>query len=209
MKKFFTVVPLQGKGNLEQYHYQPVENERLAMEEKTAFPIVPVMNGYLQPGEESQVIAVVIENEDTNRNYQQFMEEVDALCARKGLVHPEIKKVVVPMDDSVNAHIDLFQKLIEYTEENDELFACITYGTKPLSMAVRMAVQYAYRVMRNTTIDCIVYGQIDRSAGSDRTLWTGKVYDETGLVRLDEIVRLMADQKVANPKGILRDILAL
>ena len=63
--------------------------------------------------------------------------------------------------------------------------------------------------MRNRTIDCIVDGQIDRSAGSDRSLWTGKVYDETGLVRLDEIVRLMADQKVANPKGILRDILAL
>ena len=136
MKKFFTVIPLQGKGNLDQYHYQPVENERLAMEEKTAFPIVPVMNGYLQPGEESQVIAVVIENADTNRNYQQFMEEVDALCARKGLVHPEIKKVVVPMDDSVNAHIDLFQKLIEYTEENDEQPESENSNKKPAKIEV-------------------------------------------------------------------------
>ena len=209
MKKFFTIVPLQGKGNLDQYHYQPVENERLAMEEKTAFPIMTVINGYLEPGETSQVIVVLTDIENVRRNYPRFLDELQQLCERKGLVQPEIKEIVVPLDDSVNAQIDLFQKLIEYTEDGDELFACITYGDKPISMAVRMAVQYAYRVMQNTTIDCIVYGQIDRSAGSDRSLWTGKVYDETGLVRLDEIVRLMADQKVANPKGILRDIFAL
>lgn len=209
MKKFFTVIPLQSEDKLDSYCYKAMENKRLAMEEKTAFPIMTVINGYLEPGETSQVIVVLTDIENVRRNYPRFLDELQQLCERKGLVQPEIKEIVVPLDDSVNAQIDLFQKLIEYTEDGDELFACITYGDKPISMAVRMAVQYAYRVMRNTTIDCIVYGQIDRSAGSDRTLWTGKVYDETGLVRLDEIVRLMADQKVANPKGILRDILAL
>lgn len=209
MKKFFTVIPLQSEDKLDSYCYKAMENKRLAMEEKTAFPIMTVINGYLEPGETSQVIVVLTDIENVRRNYPRFLDELQQLCERKGLVQPEIKEIVVPLDDSVNAQIDLFQKLIEYTEDGDELFACITYGDKPISMAVRMAVQYAYRVMRNTTIDCIVYGQIDRSAGSDRSLWTGKVYDETGLVRLDEIVRLMADQKVANPKGILRDILAL
>ena len=209
MKKFFSVIPLQSKDKLDSYCYKAMENKRLAMEEKTAFPIMTVINGYLEPGETSQVIVVLTDIENVRRNYPRFLDELQQLCERKGLVQPEIKEVVVPLDDSVNAQIDLFQKLIEYTEDGDELFACITYGDKPISMAVRMAVQYAYRVMQNTTIDCIVYGQIDRSAGSDRSLWTGKVYDETGLVRLDEIVRLMADQKVANPKGILRDIFAL
>ena len=209
MKKFFTVIPLQSEDKLDSYCYKAMENKRLAMEEKTAFPIMTVINGYLEPGETSQVIVVLTDIENVRRNYPRFLDELQQLCERKGLVQPEIKEIVVPLDDSVNAQIDLFQKLIEYTEDGDELFACITYGDKPISMAVRMAVQYAYRVMRNTTIDCIVYGQIDRSAGSDRSLWTGKVYDETGLVRLDEIVRLMADQKVANPKGILRDIFAL
>lgn len=209
MKKFFSVIPLQSKDKLDSYCYKAMENKRLAMEEKTAFPIMTVINGYLEPGETSQVIVVLTDIENVRRNYPRFLDELQQLCERKGLVQPEIKEIVVPLDDSVNAQIDLFQKLIEYTEDGDELFACITYGDKPISMAVRMAVQYAYRVMQNTTIDCIVYGQIDRSAGSDRSLWTGKVYDETGLVRLDEIVRLMADQKVANPKGILRDIFAL
>ena len=201
MKKFFTIVPLQLK--LKRYYYRPVGNERLDMKGETAFPILTVINGYLEPGEKSQLIVVLTDIESAHRNYAKFLDELQQLCERKGLVQPEIKEIIVPLDDSVNAQIDLFQKLIEYTEEGDELFACITYGDKPISMMVRMAVQYAYRVMRNTTIDCIVYGQRDWNAD------TAAVYDETGLVRLDEIVRLMADQKIVNPKGILRDIFAL
>lgn len=201
MKKFFTVVPLQL--TLKSYYYRPVGNERLDMKGETAFPILTVINGYLEPGEKSQLIVVLTDIESAHRNYARFLDELQQLCERKGLVQPEIKEIIVPLDDSVNAQIDLFQKLIEYTEEGDELFACITYGDKPISMMVRMAVQYAYRVMRNTTIDCIVYGQRDWNAD------TAAVYDETGLVRLDEIVRLMADQKIVNPKGILRDIFAL
>lgn len=203
MKKFFTVIPLQPEDKLKSYCYKATENKRLAMEEKTAFPIITVINGYLEPGETYQVIVVLTDIENVRRNYPRFLDELQQLCERKGLVQPEIKEVVVPLNDSVNAQIDLFQKLIEYTKDGDELFACITYGDKPISMAVRMAVQYAYRVMRNTTIDCIVYGQRDWNAD------TATVYDETGLVRLDEIVRLMADQKIVNPKGILRDIFAL
>lgn len=201
MKKFFTVIPLQLK--LESCYYHPVGNDRLDMKEETAFPILTVVNGYLEPDEKSQLIVVLTDVESAHRNYARFLDELQQLCERKGFVQPEIKEVVVPLDDSVNAQIDLFQKLIEYTEDGDELFACITYGDKPISMVVRMAVQYAYRVMRNTTIDCIVYGQYNWNTK------TSAVYDETGLVRLDEIVRLMADQKIANPKGILRDIFAL
>ena len=86
--------------------------------------------------------------------------------------------------------------------------SCITFGTKPLSMAVRMAVQYAYRVKRNTSISCIVYGQIDRPS-RDPSTWRAYVYDETALVRLDEIVRVLADRGVADPGAVISSVLAL
>ena len=79
---------------------------------------------------------------------------------------------------------------------------------KPLSIAVRMAVQYAYRVKKNTSISCIVYGQIDRP-GSDRSTWRAYVYDETALVQLDEVVRMLADRNVQDPKGTIDAILNL
>ena len=138
MKKFFSVIPLQSKDKLDSYCYKAMENKRLAMEEKTAFPIMTVINGYLEPGETSQVIVVLTDIENVRRNYPRFLDELQQLCERKGLVQPEIKEIGrYARDESVNAQIDLFQKLIEYTEDGDELFACITYGDKPISMAVR------------------------------------------------------------------------
>lgn len=110
--------------------------------------------------------------------------------------------------NGVATHTATFQKLISYAQEDDELFACITFGTKPLSIAVRMAVQYAYRVKKNTSISCIVYGQIDRP-GSDRSTWCAYVYDETALVQLDEVVRMLADRNVQDPKGTIDAILNL
>lgn len=72
-----------------------------------------------------------------------------------------------------------------------------------------MAVQYAYRVKRNTSITCIVYGGVDRSQGRDPECWVGYVYDETALVQLDEIVRTLADRKVSDPRAVIRRILDL
>ena len=94
-------------------------------------------------------------------------------------------------------------------EDDDELFACMTYGTKPLSQAIMMAVQYAYRIKNNTSISCIVYGSIDRSQSRNPEEWIGYVYDETALVQLDEVVRILAARKVSNPQEIIRQILTL
>lgn len=208
MKKFFAVIPLQVSGQLSRYHYQPVGNTRLEMEDETSFPILTAVHGYVQPGEPFQVIAVMADSEVGRANCQALRQELEALCGKYGLTCAGVEEVLVPVDESVSTHAATFQKLIAYAEDEDELFACITFGTKPLSMAVRMAVQYAYRVKRNTSISCIVYGQIDRP-GRDPSVWRAYVYDETALVRLDEIVRVLADRGVADPGAVIQRVLAL
>ena len=209
MKKFITVIPFQVKGQLGSYLYRAVGNRRLQMEEKTSFPILTAVNGYLQPGEQSKVIALVAKTADGERNLRVLRDQMRKLCAQKGYVEPEIVEVELKEGDEVATHVETFQKLIDQVEDDDELFACVTYGTKPLSQAVLMAVQYAYRIKRNTSISCIVYGSIDRSQSSDPAEWTGAVYDETALIQLDEIVRLLAERGVANPRESIRQILAL
>lgn len=94
-------------------------------------------------------------------------------------------------------------------EDNDELFACTTYGTKPQAQAVMMAVQYGYRIKYNTSIACIVYGEIPRKEPDSDTWSTAKVYDVTALTQMDEIVRVLADRKVADPKSVIKYILDL
>lgn len=208
MKKFFTNVPLQVKGNLEKYVYEPVGNDRLRMTEPTSFPILSAVNGYVEPDEEFRIVAVSADTEDGHRNLEALQGEVDQLCARRGICCPKgVETVAAPKDESVVSQVDTFQKLIEHVDDDDELYACITYGTKPLSKVLLMAVQYAYRLKKNTSISGIVYGQVDRSFGSDPKTWKAFVYDETALVKLDEITRLLAEQGVENPKEVINSVL--
>ena len=207
MKVFFTGVPLQGPGMLKRYVYEPVGNDKLLMEEETSFPILTAVNGYVEPGELFRVIAVCPDSEDGRRNLGLLRAELDSLCERKGCICQEL--ITVPGQDSerVSDHAAVFQRLISLTGEDDELFACMTFGTKPQSQVFLMAVQYAYRVKRNTSISCILYGQVDRSAGSDPNGWKARVYDETALLQLDEVVRILAERKVPDPKAVIDSIL--
>lgn len=202
MKKFFTLIPLQGK--LTAYHYTPVGNQKLDMEGEICFPILSLINGYAEQGETIEVVAAVPDDEAARRNLETFRQEVNSLCEKKNLTC-KLHCVEIANQQQVTVQVDTFQKLIDYVAEDDELFACITYGTKPMSMALMMAVQYAYRVKQNTSIGCVVYGQINWS-GETRS---ASVYDMTALVQLDEIVRILADRGVANPKETIRAILAL
>ena len=205
MKKFFFSIPLQKQGNLGAYRYEPVGNEKLRMERETCFPILAVVQGYVQPGEAFRLIAVTPDTDDGRRNLDILRQELQALCEEKGInCEKGVELVPAQEDERVSSHMNTFQRLIDYAEDEDELFACITYGTKPQSMAVLMAVKYSYRVKKNVSLGCVVYGKIDRSAGEKAF-----IYDETALVQMDEIVRVLADRGSPDPKAVIRSLLTL
>lgn len=205
MKKFYTVIPQQGKGNLKSNCYQAVGNSKLQMDSETSFPILTAVNGYMSADEPFAVIYVVTDDGRSSNNEARFLTELKTICETKGLAEPELHRIGVALDDTVAAHAATFQRIIELAEEDDELFACVTYGTKPQSQVLLMAVQYTYRIMKNSSISCIVYGQMDWM----QTPATAKVYDVTALTQLDEIVRVLADRGVKNPKPIIDSLLSL
>ena len=209
MKKFITVVPLQKDGQLKKYVYRAMGNSRLQLDTAVSFPILTAMHGYLEPGERSKLVALWQDTEDGRRNLRILREQMEEVCAKRNLALPELDSVKIGMEDTVSTHADNFRKLIDRVEDDDELFACITFGTKPASQTVLMAVQYAYRIKRNASISGIVYGGVDRRMGEDPTQWAPAVYDETALAQLDEIVRLLADRGVSNPREAIRQILSL
>ena len=202
MKKFITVIPLQVQGQLRQYYYQAVGNRRLQMDRTTSFPILTAVNGYVEQGETFRLLAIVADSEDGRRNCAALQNELEELCKAKNCPCPTIDVIAAPSDERVVSHVAVFQKLIDCVEDDDELFACITYGTKPLSQAVLLAVQYAYRIKKNASISCVVYGQIDRSKGRNPESWTAQV-------QLGEVVRVLAERGATDPKAAINTILSL
>ena len=209
MKKFFTAVPLQHRADgLKLLDYQAVGNAGLHMDVLTSFPILTAVNGYAQPGEDFRLIAVMPDTEDTCRNLEELSAQLSALCARKGLSCPAgVETVLAEDSQTVAAHANTFRKLLDYMDDDDELFTCMTFGTKPLSQAMLLAVQYAYRVKRNASISCVVYGELDRTGSQPGE--SGKVYDMTALIQLDEIVHMLAERGVADPRSALDAVLSL
>lgn len=208
MKKFFTTVSLQPlPDQLVTVSYQAVGNSRLQMDAGTSFPILTAVNGYAQPGEDFRLIAVMPDTGATRRNRDVLSAQLAGLCARRGLSCPAGVETVAAEDaQTVTAHTQTFLKLLDHVDDDDELFVCMTFGTKPLSQAMMLAMQYAYRVKRNASISCVVYGEVLRSGPPP---WTsGKVYDMTALIRLDEIVHLLAQRGVSDPKAALAAILS-
>ena len=211
MKKFFTNIPLQIAGDLDRYVYIPVGNSRLKMEEATSFPIIPAVSGYVERGEAFRLIAVVPDSGTGKRNCTALETELERLCHDRGIVCPEgVERISGPPNQKVDSHVSTFQNLIDCVDDNDELFACITFGTKPMSMALLTAVRYAYRLKKNTSLSCIVYGEIDRIGGREnKANWKAYLYDETALAQMDEITRMLAERGVKNPRETIRRILEL
>lgn len=209
MKKFFTVVPMQQKGDLTGYEYKAVGNSDLQMNTETKFPVLTAVNAYAVPGEDFRLIAVMPDLENERYNRELLQEELHVLCETKGLICSKgVETVIIPADEKVSTHVATFQTLLDYVDDDDELHICMTYGTKPLSTAVIMAAQYAYRVKQNASLSCVLYGKVVRPE-KDKETWYGEVYDMTALIQLDEIVRVLANRGVKNPKETIDRILAM
>lgn len=199
MKKFITASPYQPKGKLEKGIYH-ADNQKLNYDQPTSFPIIPVIHGYADPGEQIEVIAVLSDYENARYNLTLLEEELNALCAAKNITYT-IKKLEIPYNDELDTHLALFEKLIDCTADNDTFYACLSYGSKPTPLVINMGLNYAHRIHQNVSIDCIVYGKKDFNDGQMY------LYDITSLFYMDEIVRLLAENHTPDPAGKIKMLL--
>ncbi len=210
MKKFFMITPLQPvtwdektgdvvKDMLHSNIYQVTGNSKLVLDQPTRFPLIQVINGYAEAGEEIRVIAITPDTKSAWYHVEQLREELAALKERKGFICEDVEAVKVTYAGDVDTQIEIFHKLLPYIEDNDILFGCLTYGNKPMPIAELMAIQYGYRTLSNVSIGCLVYGEVDHSKAEAPMT----IFDITALIELNEIVRVLAERRVREPKSII------
>jgi len=208
LKKFICVVPQQPSGSLKESVYEPVGNSKLQYGE-TRFPVIPLISAYAEQGEEIRVIVVMSDYEHSRNNLQFLQEEFTKLQAEKGFTCSQgLEVITIPYLETLETHLTTFWGLIQRLEDDDRLYACITYGNKPVPLVEVMALKYAHGVRDNVSIDCVVYGLLDRSVSPTRM----RIFDVTALVQLDEIVQeilpLCSNQQIRNPDQLIQELLA-
>ena len=206
MKKFITTIPYQDpekynqRGGLIKSVYRADDNQKLVYGE-TAFPIIPVINGYAESGEEIEIIPILADYKNVDGNYNIFKDEVNELCTSIGVKCTFNEAVRIPYDNSIDTELDLFGKLIDCFEDRDTIYTCITFGAKPFPIILTMAMNYAHRIKKNVSIGCVVYGAMDHNTGES------SIYDVTSLFYIDETVRLLAEQNVKDPAAFIKKLL--
>lgn len=199
MKKFIMCCPMQ---KVNKVVYKANGNNRLEYNKETAYPMLNMMNGYIDNGESVEVILVCPEYDNCRDNKAKIEAEISELAKDKNFSY-EIKIVSTPYSETIETHLKRFTDTISLINDNDTLFICNTYGSKPTPIIQTMVANYAYRALNNVTIGCIVYGQYDHETGKST------IYDITALFHMDEIVNNLAKLKVKNPSDKIRQILSL
>ncbi|MGN1418851.1 MAG: TM1812 family CRISPR-associated protein [Acutalibacteraceae bacterium] len=199
MKKFITTISLQGK-DLNPVVYTPADSNDLKCDKKVSFPILVTVNNFVESNEKIIVSPIVINAESSNSNYEIFKSQLEQIAMEKNFKF-ELRPIYKELGDTNDVMIKLFSDLIGTVSDDDELYACLTYGTKPISVITIMALNYAYKIKNNVDIKKIVYG-----SGP----WEGsRIFDVTPLFYIDSAVNSLAKLKLNNPEDALRSLLGL
>ena len=183
--------------------YQAMDNQRLSYG-ATNYPIVPVINGYGEAGDEIEVLAFTENLGECQNNYEKLNNEVLALCEEKGMIlhGGAVTRIEFPLDDAIDSQLVLFDKMIDHIDDGDILYACTTYSSKASVITELMALRFARMIKKNVFIECVTYGTKIFQTGERR------IYDVTALVQLDDIMRIVTLTGRKEPQKLLRKLIA-
>ncbi len=203
MKKvFITVISLQARNGLEKLVYHPVGFQFLEKERETSFPIVPVIAEHLDRKEEIEVIAVRFKNQDVADNYQYFLGELKEL----GIGEEQIKVVEMPENQNNDTIEQVFMDLIRAIPNHSEIRACVTFGTKPISVVITTALSLIDKLLSDVEVDGIYYGEIPRVDGKAKKE-EAKIYDMSILMELGGVINQLYEMDFNDPLSSLEQLL--
>ena len=194
MKKFICIMPTSV---LESHVYEAVGNEKIGYQNSTSFPIIPLIKGYTESEEDLQVIPVLTASDSTSlSNAVSLTHELEAID-RDAL----ITSINADLSNSVDGSIELLTKLIPLLEDGDHLYVCLHFASTTVQFAIISALQYAYRALRNVSIECVcTQGE---NEGKHQNV------DITALVQAGELLQTLTERHHKDPAKILRMTLAL
>lgn len=204
MKKYITAISLQN--DFTPVVYEPKFYCKNPYMGETRFPIISLIANKVEAGEEIEIIPILLQREAVKDNYAVFKKELSDLASEKGFSYKIAEPIYKESGEDVDNILKLFWDLTKVVEDNDELSACITYGTKTVPILLTMALNYAYKIKKNVTISEIVYGQTDFPKNGEANKQS-YLYDTTSLFYINSIIEKVSDLKLSNPEETFRMML--
>ena len=161
-------------------------------EEKYLFPLTYMVANNLEENDEVLLVTGVEAGNGSVHtsvdNYNKFKAEVNEIAAAK---HAKIKFVELDTKkdfDGVTFNT-FFKNVAEQIQEGDTLFADITFGMKPYSFSMFIALAYVVKACKNVNLDTMIYAQKYTGSKMAKDTNESMIYDLTGLFYLNQIAK--------------------
>lgn len=201
MKNIY-ITSMSMHGKLTEMKYEPQDGINFDGEMETAFPIIPLMKKTMDPEVENKVIVVIMKSADSERNLEVFKEKLQEIN-----VDPKCVICVELEEDSRYATgVNMFMQLAREIEDDSDVYACLTYGTKIMTMVMTYVLSSIRYLKTNTMVKSVCYGQIDWENGEAKR---ARVWEVIGIMRMNELVRTLAEAPIADPMDALETLLEI
>ena len=187
LKTYITAVPLQGRQGLKKVVYQSDASSELL---ETRFPIIQVIHDTLREGDTAKVLVIRQKNDDTAENYKFLLEEL----AEQGIPETQVQQIALPENQNPETMVSLCRDLVDAIPQITRAYACITFGTKPISVITMTALSCAESTHTELEVGGIHYGEIRRNNGQFEG---ARLYDMTAVYHLSGLVNGIHDSKTA------------
>jgi len=201
MKIFITSCPQQQEGKLFECKYNVSGNTKIEEANRpTRFPVIPMIYAYAEKGETIKVILIKSTYKTTDYNKVLFENELKKAEDDIG-IKAQMHVINMEHRETIDVQLNLFSNLIDCIDDEDELYVCMTYGTKTVPIIQMMAINFAYRIKNNTKIGAIVYGQRDFEDN------VNTIFDVKALFFMDEVINNVSRLELSNPIEIIKEAL--
>jgi len=148
------------------------------------FPLSYLIDENVEEGDKVIIITAVTQTETPMQNYEAYKQEVLNIVKDKkiDIEFVEIKQTIE--FDSLTFS-QFFKEIANLIQDNDQLYVDFSFGMKPYTISMFVAVAYAEKAARNVDVDTIIYAQ--KYSGNKEEGIISKVYDITGLFYLNAI----------------------
>ena len=137
---------------------------------------------------------------DSERNYERFLKELEEI----GVDSKAVKRIEIAEDPSEQVGFELMKRLLGAISDDSDIYACVTYGTKIVSMLVIFALIFVEKLKVNCKVQGMYYGEVRREHGQEVER---RLYNLVKYLQLGSIVDQIQEMEVADA-GALFGIIA-
>ena len=201
---FITIIPISG-ASFKKNHFEAADGCNVKSSgREVLFPITAVIEQVQNEDKnegldiESKVIAVRFKTANSDNNLELLKQEI----AEIGVSKVEVVDIPIEENQDYQTGVNIFMRVLNEIEEDTDVYACVTFGTKIMSLMISYLLDSLAYLRKNVVVQGVYYMEVPRI--NDKPLGTHYLYDVTNLLYLNNLVKSVSDLHVDDPQEFLQ-----